>query len=161
MLISEVLFLHGCCCLTSKHTLLSACSHRIWDKCLLKMPLCERCILLTIDELVENDVLFQPDLGTLKSCGERGCEFCALCWATLQIDNRPQLDSLLRGESAWPSAETWTPTIWLRAGHFFHRGAAGTHITVSCGKAYSARRCSRWGSVSESQPRCIFKARGL
>jgi len=102
------------------------------------MPLCERCTLLTIDELVENDVLFHPDLGTLKSCGERGCEFCALCWATLQTINRTQLESLLRGESAWPNAETWTPTIWLRAGHFFHRGTAGTHITVSCGKEYTA-----------------------
>jgi hypothetical protein len=101
------------------------------------MPLCSRCSLLTIDEVVENDVLFQPDLITLKSNAGQGCEFCALCWATLQKANdHKQLDSLLRGESAWPESEPWTPTMWLRGGHFFNRGTDGAYLEVSCGKAY-------------------------
>ena len=98
------------------------------------MPLCQRCTTLTIDDLVENDILFQPNLATLKSSAEEGCEFCALCWTALQTANQSQLERLLRGESAWDEGEEWTPTIWLRGMHFWDGGTAGTKIEVSCGK---------------------------
>jgi hypothetical protein len=100
------------------------------------MPLCQRCTILTIDEIVDNDVLFHANLGALKSSAEQGCEFCSLCWSTLQSTNRAQLDSLLRDESAWTEGKEWTPSMWLRGLHFFDRGRSGARIHVSCGKSF-------------------------
>jgi hypothetical protein len=99
------------------------------------MPLCERCTLLTIDDIVYNDVLFHQNLSALKSSADHGCEFCSLCWSTLQSVNHAQLESLLRNESAWLEKEKWTPTMWLRGEHFFNRGSSGAMINVSCGKS--------------------------
>ena len=98
-----------------------------------KMPLCHRCATLTVDELVENDVLFQPNLLALKTSAEQGCEFCLLCWTALQTVNQPQLDRLLQGQSAWAEGEDWTPTMWLRGMHFFDHGKSGARIEISCG----------------------------
>ncbi|KAH8706190.1 heterokaryon incompatibility protein-domain-containing protein [Ilyonectria robusta] len=101
------------------------------------MPLCQRCSLLTIEELVENFVLFHPNLSALKASAENGCDFCSLCWSTLYKSTiHTQLDSLLRGESAWPEGEKWTPSIWLYGGHFIFNGSSGTYIDVSCGQPY-------------------------
>ncbi|KAK4206706.1 heterokaryon incompatibility protein-domain-containing protein [Rhypophila decipiens] len=102
------------------------------------MSFCQRCELLTIDELVENDVLFHPDLATLRGSAETGCGFCTLCWTALRTGQKDQLDKLLRGESAWAKGEAWTPTIWLRGMHFWDGGSAGTKIEVSCGKVKTA-----------------------
>ncbi|CAH0040726.1 unnamed protein product [Clonostachys rhizophaga] len=107
------------------------------------MPLCNRCRTLTIDEIVDNDVLFHSDICALKSSAERGCEFCVLCWTTIQTASRTQLDKLLSGKSAWPEGQEWTPTMWLRGGHFFEAGSAGVYILVSCGKA-------TWTSATDS-----------
>ncbi|KAM7187299.1 Heterokaryon incompatibility protein (HET) domain containing protein [Naviculisporaceae sp. PSN 640] len=98
------------------------------------MPMCQRCQRLTIDELVENDVLLHPNLGALKTSATEGCDFCKLCWTALQTASKTQLDKLLQGKSAWEEGKSWTPTIWLRGTHFWDSGTAGTRIDVSCGK---------------------------
>ncbi|CAI4219630.1 unnamed protein product [Parascedosporium putredinis] len=113
------------------------------------MPLCDRCSLLSIDGLVEQDVPFQPDIGTLKASADRGCAFCALCWYTMRTSNKLALvENLLRGESAWPGDDAWTPQIWLRGVSFHQRGQDGAHIAVSCGKLH-------WGPEAWKQdPDC-------
>jgi hypothetical protein len=79
------------------------------------MPLCDGCILLRIHDIDDQDVLLKPNLLSLKTSAATGCEFCALCWRSLQSNTDPtQLSSLLRNEFIWPEGETWTPTIWLR-----------------------------------------------
>lgn len=75
------------------------------------MPLCQRCALLTADELRENDVVFHPDMLALKFSAERGCEFCLLCWDAVHTVQGPRVAKLVRGESAWMEGEPWTPTV--------------------------------------------------
>jgi len=97
------------------------------------MPPCQRCTHLTIAQLVDNDILFHPNLASVKFSAEQGCEFCSLCWHALQTVNHRQLDSLLRGESAWEEGEPWTPSMWLRGWHFADHGRMGAKIEISCG----------------------------
>lgn len=100
------------------------------------MPLCTACSLLTVDELDENDYLLHPNMAALKASAGSGCDFCLLAWETLNRSTEPPLmEKLLRGESAWPEGEPWTPKIWLR-GCALHLREAGSFIDVSVGKAY-------------------------
>ncbi|KAK5655123.1 hypothetical protein OQA88_6022 [Cercophora sp. LCS_1] len=109
------------------------------------MPLCQRCLPLTIDELVDNDVLFHPNIASLKASGENGCAFCLLCWhALLKVINKRQLNNLLAGESAWGEGERWTPTIWLRGWHFHNSGREGAKIDVSCGVSMAVCIDGEW-----------------
>lgn len=109
------------------------------------MPLCQRCAPLTVNELVEDDVLFHADMSALKASAERGCEFCLLCWDAVHTAHEPRVAKLVRGESAWMEGEPWTPTVWLRGVNFFDRGVDGARVEVTCGKLID-------GGVGERQP---------
>lgn len=109
------------------------------------MPLCQRCAPLTVNELLENDVLFHADMGALKASAERGCEFCLLCWDAVHTTQEPRVVKLVRGESAWLEGESWTPTVWLRGVNLYHRGDAGAKVEVTCGKL-------REGGFGEPEP---------
>ncbi|KAK0642998.1 heterokaryon incompatibility protein-domain-containing protein [Cercophora newfieldiana] len=102
------------------------------------MPLCPRCQTLSIVQLLGTEILFQPDLPTLKRNADQGCDFCTLCWHVLRDstrDHHDQLDRLLQGKSAWADGEEWTPTIWLLGLSLMDRsGEARASIEVSVGK---------------------------
>ncbi len=86
-----------------------------------------------MEDVVTQDFFFHPNLLSLKTSAENGCEFCSLCWRSLQSNDGAQLSSLLRNESVWAEGETWTPTIWLRGENFFDSGCSGAKVYVSCG----------------------------
>ncbi|KAF5133383.1 hypothetical protein E5D57_004007 [Metarhizium anisopliae] len=97
------------------------------------MPYCHRCRTLTAKELRENDVLFHPDLRSLKDSADKGCEFCFVCWTAFKKDAAKHVDVLLRGESPFPKGSEWTPAIWLNGNQFGHP-TSGDTIAVSCGR---------------------------
>ncbi|KAK4452261.1 heterokaryon incompatibility protein-domain-containing protein [Podospora aff. communis PSN243] len=100
------------------------------------MAFCTRCQKLSIEQLANTQILFQPDLATLKRNAEKGCGFCTLCWTVLRQSNPDdRISRLLQGKSAWDAGQKWTPTIWLIGLSLMDRSGNGqASIEVSVGK---------------------------
>lgn len=114
-------------------------SHHIRGRPRKKMPLCEACARLSVEELDDNDVEFHPDLQHLASSAEAGCDLCLLFWTRLR--NRhgrmPHFDQILNDQ--WPDppdGHEWTKSIWLR-GQFPRNGPGESCIWISCGPSSS------------------------
>lgn len=99
---------------------------------------CAICRSLTIDLLNENDILFHPNLESLKLSAEGTCQFCLLCWTLVQDRWGAQVvSSCLEGKHPVREGAHWEPSIWLRGQ--FHHGRltdhqAGARIWISCGR---------------------------
>ena len=102
------------------------------------MPYCGICSSLTIDLLNDNDILFHPDLESLKKSAEGGCQLCLLFWTLVQDQWGAQVvNSCLKNEHPVREGAHWEPTIWLRGQ--FHHGRltdrqVGARIWISSGR---------------------------
>jgi hypothetical protein len=94
---------------------------------------------LNVELLRDNDVEFYPDLLALKSSADDGCDFCRLCWESLeQTCLQETVSKYLKGEFGSEESRRVDQKIWLR-GEFHDLGgrsleSQGSQIIVSCGR---------------------------
>lgn len=64
------------------------------------MPLCQTCLSITIDDIINTLTLFHSTLHAWKASVEQGCEFCLLTWSVFGHPDISALDQLLENELA-------------------------------------------------------------
>lgn len=133
------------------------------------MKYCNFCAKLTVDQIINNDVKFHPNLKSLKESAESGCVFCGVCWAGIQANRHispKHMTELLNGERPSTAAysmderdKPWYPSIWLH-GNLFPVGpqTRGGHIKdgdgvwITCGRCRSLNDDFAEFALSETNP---------